>query len=261
MEEVKLTPNEMQAAFNAADRLLQHLLWLVTVSNGGTSTVSKGSDQTVFRTVDEVVQEMRRLTNENRLTIAKVHGHIRPNSIVVLGYRGNSAFAAVQQSAESLLGVFDSGMFSSDEMAKRVTSYVEDGQFDYVGIRHALERELFDLKDRFPELISGRNQRNTDDVLAGLLRVYTNGISERRILRAALILADSSKTVALRLSESDDQMPFPSNVSANDLAQLIGCSKSPWWKENRAGRDAETHRRRELNHRNRAKGMDADTDG
>lgn len=97
-----------------------------------------------------------------------------------------------------------------------------------------------------------------DAAFAGLFGIFANGVTDKKFERAVKIAGDKLKTVNDRLTEIDELFPFPSTVSANALANLLGRSKpaiikSLWWQEHRAGKDKEKQREREIELRERAK--------
>jgi len=96
-----------------------------------------------------------------------------------------------------------------------------------------------------------------------LLSVFTDGMSDDRIARAAGVLNAPNLTVNDKLTQIDRTIPLPATASADQLGSLLGVSKqsvlkSDWWKQHRKGEKAsEVGRRREV-HRQRAKQLDPD---
>jgi hypothetical protein len=117
----------------------------------------------------------------------------------------------------------------------------------------------------FAELLKAKQAAEEPAVAeayAALLRVFTNGIADERLQRAAQILTDDALTVNEKLSKIDALIPFPPTASAEQLAQMLHVTKqsvlkSSWWIQNRKGeRESEIGRRREW-HRRRAEGYEA----
>ena len=89
----------------------------------------------------------------------------------------------------------------------------------------------------------------------GLLNIYTNGVTDERISKAAIVL-QSKLTVDQKLWEIDSLMPFPADATASALGKGLGVTKqaiqkTSWYLQNRKGaREKETGRRYEK-HRER----------
>jgi hypothetical protein len=102
----------------------------------------------------------------------------------------------------------------------------------------------------------------SDNAALALMRVFTNGIADERIQKAARLLADSKLTANEKLTEIDALIPFPATVSAEQLGDMLGVTKqavlkTDWWIQNRKGeKDSEIGRRRE-GHCKRAKRYEA----
>jgi hypothetical protein len=95
-----------------------------------------------------------------------------------------------------------------------------------------------------------------------LTRVFTNGLSDDRIEKAAQLLADDKLTVNEKLTKIDALIPLPATASAEQLADMLGVTKqavlkTAWWVQNRKGeRESEVGRRRECHHK-RARSYEA----
>ena len=91
-----------------------------------------------------------------------------------------------------------------------------------------------------------------------LLRLFTNGIADARIEKAARVLADKYLTANEKLTKIDDLIPFPATASAEQLGEMLGVSKqavlkTDWWIQHRKGeKKSEIGRRRE-GHQKRGK--------
>lgn len=98
-----------------------------------------------------------------------------------------------------------------------------------------------------------------------LLSVFSNGVSDERIDKAAAVLANDDLTANEKLQRIDELMPLPPTASAKQLGVMLGISKqavmkSDWWSKNRKnGRNTETDRRRQ-NHKERAKSFEKHPD-
>jgi hypothetical protein len=104
-----------------------------------------------------------------------------------------------------------------------------------------------------------------DNALRKLLRVFTNRVSDERIERATRILADEKLRANEKLEEIDNLIRFPPTASAQDLANMLGVTKtvvinSPWWVKNRRGKKADETGRRKDRHRNMAEGYETPHD-
>jgi hypothetical protein len=94
-----------------------------------------------------------------------------------------------------------------------------------------------------------------------LLRVFTNGLSDERIEKAARLLADDSLTANEKLTRIDALLPFPAKASAEQLGDMLGVSKqavlkTPWWVQNRKGEKEDEVGRRRAGHQKRAEGYE-----
>jgi hypothetical protein len=94
-----------------------------------------------------------------------------------------------------------------------------------------------------------------------LLRVYTKGVSDDRIKRAAEVLADAQLTANEKLTKIDALMRFPATASAQQLGEMLGVKKqavlkTEWWDRHRKGKREEGIARRQDAHRQRAKGFE-----
>jgi len=90
-----------------------------------------------------------------------------------------------------------------------------------------------------------------------LLRLFTNGIVDDRIVRARRVLADDKLTANEKLTKIDALIRIPATASAEQLGEMLGLTKQAvlktnWWIENRKGeKDSEIGRRR-AQHQRRA---------
>src|SRR5205823_3165270 len=103
-----------------------------------------------------------------------------------------------------------------------------------------------------------------------IMRVFTNGLADERIEKAARVLSNDQLTANEKLTKIDALIPFPATASAEQLGDMLGVTrqavlKTGWWIENRKGeKENETGRRRAA-HQKRAKdyeppGPDADVE-
>jgi hypothetical protein len=96
-----------------------------------------------------------------------------------------------------------------------------------------------------------------------LLSVFTDGMSDDRIARAAGVLTTPNLTVNDKLTQIDRIIPLPATASADQLGSLLRVTrqavlKSDWWIQYRKGEKAsEVGRRREV-HRRRAQQYEPD---
>ncbi len=58
-----------------------------------------------------------------------------------------------------------------------------------------------------------------------ILRVFTDGIADERIEKAAQLLSDDRLTANEKLTKIDALIPFPATASAEQLGQMLGVSK------------------------------------
>ncbi len=77
-----------------------------------------------------------------------------------------------------------------------------------------------------------------------ILRVFTNGIADDRIAKAAQVVADDKLTANEKLTKIDTLIRFPPTASAEQLGQMLGVSKqavmkTEWWRKNRRGESQE----------------------
>jgi hypothetical protein len=91
-----------------------------------------------------------------------------------------------------------------------------------------------------------------------LLKVFTNGIVDDRINKAAQLLTDDNLTANEKLTEIDALIRFPPTASAEQLGEMLGVSKqavlkTDWWIQNRKGEKADETGRRRAVHQRRAK--------
>jgi hypothetical protein len=106
-----------------------------------------------------------------------------------------------------------------------------------------------------------------DEATLALMRVFTNGVADDRIKKAARLLVDSQQSTNNKLSKIDALIPFPATASAEQLGKLLGVSKqavlkTEWWVQNRKGEKQDEVGRRREGHRQRARRHDVSgTDG
>lgn len=94
------------------------------------------------------------------------------------------------------------------------------------------------------------------DATVSLLSVFTNGLSDERILKASRLLSNENLTVNEKLTKIDALMPFPPTASAEQLGAMLGVSKqavlkSEWWIDHRKGEKMNTIGRRQALHKER----------
>ena len=80
-----------------------------------------------------------------------------------------------------------------------------------------------------------------EGALIALLRIFTNGVADDRIEKAARLLSDTRLTVNEKLTKIDALIPFPPTASAEQLGEMLGVTKqavlkTDWWIQNRRGR-------------------------
>jgi hypothetical protein len=103
---------------------------------------------------------------------------------------------------------------------------------------------------------------SSDQPAQALLRVFTNGIADERIMQAAAILTNNKISANEKLIKIDALIPLPATASANQLGDLLGVSrqailKSEWWMRHRRGdQEIKVGRRRDV-HRERARSYEA----
>ena len=116
----------------------------------------------------------------------------------------------------------------ADETPGRAT--ITDWEAGAVAISQAL---------RAYSATSGCEMPASDPTLK-LLSVYTNGVSDERIRRAAQVLAGDRLTANEKLERIDGLMPIPPTASADQLGEMLGVSKqavmkTAWWRSKRRG--------------------------
>lgn len=94
---------------------------------------------------------------------------------------------------------------------------------------------------------------HADDATVSLLSVFTNGLSDERILKASRLLTDENLTVNEKLTKIDALMPFPPTASAEQLGALLRVSKqavlkTEWWTDHRKGEKMNAIGRRQALH-------------
>ena len=91
------------------------------------------------------------------------------------------------------------------------------------------------------------------------LKVFSNGVSDDRLLKASAPLADDKLGANEKLTRIDAPIPFPPTASSEDLGAMLGVTKqaigkTDWWDQNRKGeKEVEIGRRR-----SKLKGRSAD---
>jgi hypothetical protein len=125
--------------------------------------------------------------------------------------------------------------------------------------------ELVNQSDRAPAVTQTEETPAIapgSNALLTLMRVFTNGIADDRIEKAARLLADNKLTADEKLTKIDALIPIPATASAEQLGEMLDVTKQAvlktgWWIQNRKGeKDNEVGRRRE-GHRKRAKSHEA----
>lgn len=96
-----------------------------------------------------------------------------------------------------------------------------------------------------------------------LLRVFTNGVMDEKIDRAASVLQDTTLTADEKLTKIDGMIPFPPTVSAATLGRLVGVTKQAvmkeaWWTNNRKGEKENAIGRRRAKHCERSEQQEPD---
>lgn len=96
--------------------------------------------------------------------------------------------------------------------------------------------------------------------LVRVLRLFTNGVVDRRVERAARVL-DSDLTTGEKLAKFDALLPIPPTASGEQLGALLGVTKqavyrTEWWLEHRKGERGNEIGRRLNIHRDRSAGSD-----
>jgi len=102
-------------------------------------------------------------------------------------------------------------------------------------------------------------QKPKQDASIELLRVFTNNVSDDRIKKASQVLDDDKLSANLKLSTIDSLIRFPSTASAQQLADMLGVSKTAvvntkWWTEHRKDEKSNEIGRRWSGHKSRAEG-------
>jgi hypothetical protein len=95
------------------------------------------------------------------------------------------------------------------------------------------------------------------------LSVFTNGLTDERFEKAAIVLQDDNLSSDQKLKKIHALIPFPATVSADKLGKLIRVTKQAilkgdWWKENRKGEKENEVGRRHQKHKERAKQYEVD---
>ncbi len=104
---------------------------------------------------------------------------------------------------------------------------------------------------------SGQAETINRDSSQRLLSVFTNGLSDDRIQKAAQVLTDERLTANEKLTKIDALIPLPATASAQQLGDMLGVKKqavlkTDWWIQNRKGENAEEIGRRRTGHKQRA---------
>jgi hypothetical protein len=102
---------------------------------------------------------------------------------------------------------------------------------------------------------------SSDDVTR-LLRVFTDGIADDRIRKAAQLLGNGKLTVNEKLTKIDELIPLPAIATAEQLAEMLGVTKqavlkTDWWVRKRKGETENDVDDRRERHRKRAKGYES----
>lgn len=108
-------------------------------------------------------------------------------------------------------------------------------------------------------------QQCESTTLRKLLVVFTNGLSEERIRKAAFALDDNKLTANDKLTTIHSLLPFPATASTAQLGEMLGVTKqavhnTKWWTDNRKGQKSEEINRRQALHRQRAESFEPDRD-
>jgi hypothetical protein len=102
------------------------------------------------------------------------------------------------------------------------------------------------------------NTERGEDATRALLRVFTNGLADDRIEKAAGLLSDDRLTANEKLKKIDALIRFPATASAEQLGRMLGVTKqavqqTDWWIQNRKGEKQNEIGRRRDGHQKRAK--------
>jgi|GEM_PF-2051458 len=98
-----------------------------------------------------------------------------------------------------------------------------------------------------------------DQISRRLLSVFTNGLSDDRLVQAESALRDANLNANEKLWKISEVLPIPTTVSADQLGKLLGVTKqavmkTDWWEEKRKGEKASEIGRRLTKHQDRATG-------
>lgn len=99
--------------------------------------------------------------------------------------------------------------------------------------------------------------------IIALLSLFSEGVSDDRILQAADLLANDELFANEKLTRIDKLIPFPPTASAEKLGKLVGVSKqavmkTDWWKQNRQDEKKNQIGRRKAGHAQRAASFEDD---
>src|SRR4051812_45020992 len=107
------------------------------------------------------------------------------------------------------------------------------------------DRALTQDAERPAELTGATTQASRDEVpasdpIVALLTVFTNGVADDRIKKAALLPTNDTLTANEKLLKIDALIRFPATASAEKLGRLLGLKKQPvsktdWWHHKRKG--------------------------
>lgn len=108
---------------------------------------------------------------------------------------------------------------------------------------------------------SSPNPKPLGDATVSLLKVFTNGVFDSQIEKAARVLANDALTANEKLTRIDALIRFPATASAEQLGEMLGVSKqavlkTDWWAEHRRGEKDDEIGRRRAGHSKRAAGAE-----
>src|SRR5262249_36878399 len=97
----------------------------------------------------------------------------------------------------------------------------------------------------------------TDFPSIAILSVFTNGVSDNRIVQASRLLTDGTLNANDKLRKIDALIRFPATASAEQLGKMLGVTKqavlkTDWWTRNRRGEKDNEIGRRRAGHQRRA---------
>jgi hypothetical protein len=118
-----------------------------------------------------------------------------------------------------------------------------------------------------PQRCADENEDHGDtQAVFSLLKVFTNGLADERLSKAAKFLQNDTLTTNDKLTEIDALMPFPATASSQQLGALLGVTKqavmkTDWWIQHRKGERENEIGRRGASHRDRAKQYEGNQTG